>query len=35
LALAALANLNVGAGAIEILRRLVRRAQPTDVPRLA
>ncbi|HZS29733.1 MAG TPA: hypothetical protein VFA37_00595 [Gaiellaceae bacterium] len=35
LALAALANLSSNAETIEILRRLVRQAQPTLVPRLS
>lgn len=33
-ALAALANLGGGGESIEVLRRLVRRAQPTIIPRL-
>jgi hypothetical protein len=33
-ALAALANLGGGDEAIEVLRRLVRRAQPTIIPRM-
>ena len=33
-ALAALANLGTGGEAIEVLRRLVLRAQPTLIPRL-
>lgn len=35
LALAALANLSSNGDTIEILRRLVRRTQPTLVPRLS
>ena len=33
-ALAALANLGTGGEAIDVLRRLVRRKQPTLIPRL-
>jgi hypothetical protein len=35
LALAALANLSSNGETVEVLRRLVRRAQPTQVPRLS